>query len=227
MKSNYRPTVIIEGLDGSGKSTSAQAAAQNLSELYPKRSIAVTDSSGFYNYRSGELTDHRYRFIADLKPGVTSSRLESMVRLGAFTLSRQAMDYKGMLGADLLISVRDSHRIEPSTYAKIYAGPLGRLSTRQRLTIFDRLSHSPPADSIIHLQADAEVALTNVIQRDFTAVDPHESPRNMELVAKELPRVINEYGRLFGAHIFEVEGLQPSTCNTITSSLEPIVARAA
>lgn len=226
MKLNYGPTVIIAGLDGTGKSYAAQEAARNISGVYPERTIAVTDSTGFYEFRAGDLTDHRYSRIVDLKPDVNSSKLGSMASLGAFTLSRKVMDYRGMLGSDLLLSVRDSHRIDPATYARVYAGPIGKLSTTRRLAIFDRLSHSPPAETIIHVRVDAQVAIARVQNRDNATVDRHETPANMGLLAEELPAAVEGYARLFGAHVFDVEGLTNSTVDEITGFLEPIAAQA-
>ncbi len=224
MKLPSSPIAIIEGIDGSGKSTVAQFAAEQLSEMYPSRSIGVTDSTGFFLFQGGEIVAHEFNTIEKLSVDNSHSKIDALARLGAFTIARKALDYRGMARSDFLLSVRDAHRIDPATYAAVYAGPLGRLSTVRRLGFFDRISHSPRADAIVHLQASPEAAETSLAGVEGPTA-PHVTRAKLEAVAAELPIVLNAYKKLFGCSIEEVPALEHSTVEQTVQFLEVFASK--
>lgn len=225
MKNLTRPSIaLLEGLDGSGKSTTAQAVAQNISENRPEARIAVADSTGLYLYHCGRLLVHQYGGLLDLEPHSNQGRTSTLAHLGAFALGRKLVDYQGMKRSDLLISVRDPHRVEPASYSAVYSPLLGKLSTGQRLTVFDAITRAPYAAAIIRLDVPLAAARTH-IDTNETGFDPHETTEKLAFMAGELPRVIDVYRQRFGAVVTELEGLQPTTADMATAAVEPLLGQ--
>lgn len=230
MNNSERGTlVVIEGLDGSGKSTTAQDSAISLSELYPDASIGVADSTGLYSYQNGELQDHRYSRLIELEPKAGAGKLHTVGALGAFTLARKFVDYQGLKRSDVLVSVRDPQRVDPAAYSAVYnPGVLGRMSADARLRVFDKVARTGYPDAIIQLTTNPELAqanATNLAERDFTC--PHEDLEKMAILAEELPLVLRAFSRMFDRPVHEVGGLLPSTVEMTVGKIEPLVARAA
>lgn len=215
--------MVVEGLDGSGKSYTALHTAQNLSELYPKSRISVADSTGLYDYRAGQVVRHCFGRLAEIEPSVGQGRLQTTARLGAFTVARKLIDVQGLRRSDLLISVRDPQRVDPATYSPIYhPGIFGKLSAVQRLGIFDRLTQARYPDAIVDLIVSPERAAVLMEQR-AEASSPHETPANMETLARELPDVLHAYTELYGVPVVEVEGALAQTVSVATETAERLL----
>lgn len=213
--------VRIEGLDGCGKSQTAIEAAQKLSEFYPKSKIGVSDSTGLSVYTQGELIIHTYKNIERLEPRKDQSALGKIAYLGAFTLGRRIADYNGIRQTDLLIGVRDPHRIEPAAYSAVYSQAMRKIPPLRRLKIFDRLTDAPYADTLIRLHASAGAVQENIHKR--AAVDPHETAEKLTVIAEELPLILGGYAKLFGSKLHEVEGLCTDTTDSVAESIEPLL----
>lgn len=138
---------FVRGLDGSGKSTAARATAFALSAAHPRAKIAVTDSTGRYLFCGGKVVSHRVQHLYKLKPGHDGSALKTGREILAYGLSRRLINSPGHFGvgdAELLISVRDPHRIDPAAYAKIYGWQwLSAMSPQRRLRTLDAVTVSP------------------------------------------------------------------------------------
>jgi hypothetical protein len=226
MRTAVKQLVFIEGLDGAGKSTTAQQAAQDLSQSYPTSRIHVTDSTGLYAFRNGELTSHRFERLPNLEPHRSMSPVNAAAHLIGFTLGRRFIDGQ-VAGTDLHISVRDSHRIEPAVYASVYGfSAFGRISPERRLSLLDVLTCSPYANSVIHLQANPNDIEQTMTTNGNVMNDPHETREKLDIVAHELPRVIGAYERLYGARVDEIEALTAKTTDEVAAALEPLLSPA-
>lgn len=211
------PLVLIEGIDGSGKSTTGYQVAENLSKAHPRAGIHLTDSTGLYAFRHGVLAEHRYSQLSRLEPRGTMSTLSSVAHLGAFAVARRSIDGR-VRESDLHISVRDSHRIDPALYASAYGlWGVARLAPERRLDLFDRLTWAPYASSIVYLQADVDA-----VKLDGER-DPHETHEKLEMAASELPALIRAYQDLSGGHIAEIKALTPETIDQATTTIEPFM----
>lgn len=221
----YENTVVIEGLDGSGKSTTALESAKILSDQFPKLRISVTDSTGLYKFKNGKLRSRRFSTIGDSKPRQDQNRLQRAAQAFKFARLRRHVNRVGEK-ADLLISVRDPDRLDPALYASVYASALmDHVGMKTRLQFFDRLTHAPHASAIILLQTSAVAATQHITGRDREQeqeLDPHETPVLLEKLREELPEAVHTYERLFGAAALEVDGLRESTIEEVTSLLVPM-----
>jgi hypothetical protein len=213
--------VALEGLDGSGKSTTAHEAVQQLSEAYPKAIMKLTDSDGIYEYVSGEQRMHCFGHIDELGPQQQHRRAGAMMRLGAFAALRMAIDHVG-LRSDLLVGVRDPHRILPATYSSVmFPGLFGRMSTSARLRLFDAAATVRVPDGVVVMQAEVDALLDNMSGRSVVA--SHEDPEHMAGLHAELPLVIDAFARQFSRPVHTIEALQQDTTENLVMSLEPFV----
>jgi len=216
--------IIIEGLDGSGKSTAALEAALMLSEQYPEASIDVADSSGLHQFREGRQSDSKFEFVGDQKPTKEMNKLRAAAHLIGFLLVRQHMNNVGA-HSDVLISVRDPDRIDPALYAGAYlSSMLGKLSLENRLKLFDALAIGPHADAVVLLETDLKDVQAKIISRG-EANEPHETPEALAKVALELPQSVGLYSELFDANIYSVRGLRPNSSARVAEAVEPYVHR--
>lgn len=214
--------VIIEGLDGSGKSTAAQEVAHTVSQERPTAHIAVTDSTGLYKYKNGELTEHRFSTLAKLEPTDADNSVQTLGKLGVFTAARKYVDYVASQSSDLLISVRDPDRVDPATYASVYLpGLLGKLSATQRLRFFDRFTYSKYPDAIISLTVSPDDAKANISVREERC--HHETDESFTQIAEELPLVLRAFTRLYGTPVHEVEGLKHDTAEHAIVKIKPLL----
>lgn len=222
------PLVIIGGLDGSGKTTAAQHTARALSGEYPRKRIVVTDSTGMWRFQQGALVEHGAAQLEHHKPMTGASRLRAAVDLGAFTLGRRKLNARAVSDADLVISVRDPHRIDPALYAGIY-GPsvLKKLPPHRRLALFGAFTRTSPADAVVHLELPFEDARDARVARNDVGMQPHETTQNLRIVADELPEMMAAYGSLFGAACITAAAMQPQTADVISASIEHYVAMGA
>lgn len=213
--------IVIESIDGAGKSTTAQETASILSQEYPASYIKVVDSTGVYGYRAGELAEHQWPWLDSLEPH-QSKRLVGAAKLGAFTLARRAAESWMSYSADLVIGVRDPFRIDPATYALVF-GPhsVQKMSSEARLRMFNRLTHAPHPDLIVHLDSDKYDATSNIGQR--LNPDSHETNEKLKIIANELPLVLSGYSRLYGATVAEIRGLTASTSQETAARVEPFL----
>lgn len=215
--------VVIESIDGSGKSTTGLAVAQRLSEEYPESKIKVADSNGVTTFENGEQTKARGRWIESLEPH-GGSKITRLARLGMFTVARRMSESAASHEADLLIGIRDPYRVDPATYAIIF-GPkkLRQMSAAGRLALFDKFTHAPDPQLIVRLNANCEQASQKALSRGDT--DEHESLEKMQMVAHELPNVINEYSQAWGVPVQTVEALSPQTVDQVSMAIEPFAIR--
>ncbi len=214
--------VIIEGLDGSGKSTVAQEVAHVVSEEQPAARVVVTDSTGLYRYKGGELTEHRFSTLAKLEPTDADNTVTTLSKLGIFTTARKYIDHVASHSSDLLISVRDADRVDPATYASVYLpGLLGKLSAAQRLRFFDHFTHSKYPDAIISLTVSPDDAKANISVREERG--HHESDESFTQIAEELPLVLRAFTRLYGTPVHDVEGLKHDTAEHAIVKIEPLL----
>ena len=215
--------MVIEGLDGSGKSYTARHTAQDLSELYPRARIGMADSTGLYDYRAGQLVSHKYPKLECIEPVVGEGRLKTVARLGAFTLTRKLIDYQGLRRSDLLISVRDPQRVDPATYSTVYhPGIFGRMSAASRLEFFDRFTNAEYPDAIVDLIVSPERAAMLTAER--VATSPHETIDSLEKLSIELPAVLHAYTEAYGVPVLEVEGGLKDTVAAATDTAERLLA---
>lgn len=215
------PLVIIGGLDGSGKSTTAQGAAATLSSAYPERRITVTDSNGIYTYHTGNLIDHRSAELEQRKPVTGTSRMRAAFDLGIFAMQRRALNVRASANSDLVLSVRDPHRIEPALYAGIY-GPsrIKELSPYRRLQVIDRVVRLRPAAAVVYLDSSVDTAREARDARQDETMQPHETTQNLQIVADELPYMLGAYSELFQAKGITVAAMQPQTIDQVSASVE-------
>lgn len=214
--------VVIESLDGAGKSTTAEGVALNLSLQYRDERIAVIDSTGVQRFQSGQQVGSSWQRIEGLEPQEGQGRLRTAARLGAFTVARRFAETRAMLGADLVIGVRDPFRIDPATYSVVYGlGKISKMSAEDRLKIFDRFTHSPHPTAIIHLLTDSEKLHIQPCQNGSMAY--HETSEKLQLIADELPMVLDAYQSLYGSPIEAVTALRPDTIDNVTACIEPVL----
>jgi len=217
--------VVIEGIDGSGKSTAALRAAELLSSTYPESSVKVVDSSGVHKFARGELTETGWDRIEGIIPKATHSKLRSIAQLGAFTTARRMVEGWLSGSSDLVVSVRDPFRIDPALYATVYEIPgLRRMDLAGRLRFFNRFAMAPHPASVVMLEVDSDVARTKL---NSPALDYHETGEKMAAVAEQLPVAVSEYARLYGCGIAQVKALQGwETASNVAAQLEPALAGA-
>jgi len=219
---NKTPIVFIEGLDGSGKSTTAREVVRRISTDHADSMLTVADSNGLSMYQNGKVIQRRYSRIASQTaeggPGYDDKPINTLQRLSAFVVERRLDHARAIRQSDLLVSVRDPFRIDAALLAGIYSPTLGRVSAARRLRIFDRLTRSSHADTIIHLDAPPEEVIDNVNSRTVE-IRPHDTWQSLGRTALELPTIINEYGSRFGTPVMRCVGLQPDTIDIATDTV--------
>lgn len=218
--------VVIEGIDGCGKSTAGFEAAEMLSRNYPASRIKLVDSSGVYRFANGELTSQAWQTMKNVIPKAASSRLTSITKLGAFTAARRVAEGIASGRADLTISIRDPFRIDPSVYAIAYGLPrLKSMDTAARLRFFNHFTLAPHPSDIVMLDVDAEQAQMKVNNRlaehTDADIDFHETPGRQAAALAELPRTIDQYAWLYGSAISRITALRPSTSDEVAAKIEP------
>lgn len=214
--------VVIEGVDGCGKSTAAIKAAELLSSNYPHSSVKVVDSSGVYKFKAGEAVKKSWANLDRLIPKAGQSKVGSITSLGAFTTARRLAEGWVSGASDLVISVRDPFRIDPSVYALVYGLPhVRRLDIAGRLRFFNRLTLAPHPVNIVMLEADSRQTRANL---DSRPLDYHETGERMSEIASELPATLDQYCQLYGTGISRVAALRASTADNVAAELEPVLA---
>lgn len=209
----HRPChILFEGVDGTGKSTLALEMALHLTKIHPTAIIRVTDSNGRFTFRNGENTDHTFRNLEHLKPLPDDGRLAAIMHLGSFTLGRRLINAKPG-EADMLISVRDPHRIDPAAYMAVYGGALSRLSPKTRLQILDLTTAAPYADAIVHLHASE-----NTLPILTPLTSPHEAPEHLDTLTREIPRIVDAYSRLYGTPVYDIPARTPATTGLVVTA---------
>lgn len=227
MRSRNRiPLVFIEGLDGSGKSTTAREVVRRISTAYTAARIAVADSDGLSTFQNGRIVKRHYSSIASQtaegRPETGDKPVTSLQRLSAFAIGRRQDHAEAVRRSDLLVSVRDPFRIDAAILAGMYSPMLGRLSAANRLSIFDKLTKTAYADAIIHLEVSAEDVIGKVQSRPIE-IRPHESVDNISRAAEELPEIIDEYSSRYGTPVMRCLGLQPNTIDSATDTVEALM----
>lgn len=213
---------VLESVDGMGKSTAAQDVALRLSENYPNQRITVVDSDGIFRYGRGALTSRTLPWLEKLEPHQTKSKLACASRLGIFTVARRMAEASVTYNSDLVIGVRDPYRIDPAAYSLLF-GPsfVKNMSPASRLRLFNGVARAPHPDTIIHLHTDSAAPMPNTAG---DALDPHEAPDKLQIIADELPLIMDSYAKLYGSQVRQVEALQPSTSDMIAAQLEPLAS---
>jgi len=228
MASQSRPPVIaIEGLDGSGKSHTTRQAALHLSEAHPHHRINVLDSDGVHVISHGQIIESHFGFIEQLKPNDSMPKLGKVALLGAFFGARRYTEHIGRSygRTDLVLSVRDSLRIDPATYLAVLNQRMGHISPQHRLEWLDHTTRLTPPDVVVYL--NAETAQVGSILAQRPNPDYFETPERLQTAHDELERVIYTHGQLFGSALLAFEALQPQTIDNLTSELERFLGHTA
>lgn len=215
--------IVIESIDGSGKTTTGLAAAQLLSQQYPKKRIKVADSGGVSSFVGGEQVGHWLPWLEKLEPH-NGSKIKKMGQLAVFTELRRASEAIASHSADLVIGIRDPYRIDPAAYSVIF-GPkrMRSMSALSRLTLFDKFTTAPDPDMMVHLEAEYTQVSSNIEARG--SHDDHESLGKMLIIAAELPKVMGEYSVLKNVPIENVTALTPRTVEEVATLVEPLIGR--
>lgn len=224
-KETETPTrAVVTGIDGSGKSTAAHAAARLLSMEHPESDIRVADSEGLTQYLAGDVVRRRFERLASLEPGEESGKLMTMLRMGAFTVLRQQMEQQFSHNKhSLTIGVRDPYRVDLATYMPIFLGDRAPKDPRTRLQLLNKLSSAQHPDSIAYLGVDPTAAHGNTQARDTNNI--HETPAKLKQAAEEFPVVLDAYQQLNGVPHSTIDALTPHTAEAIAAQFEPLVPR--
>lgn len=220
------PIVVVEGIDGSGKSSTAREIVRELSANYPRHLFRLIDSDGISSFNDDQEIEHRFRRLEKLEHTRLKYGVGKLACLGAFTLARRFVEKRGRGGvpADLVVSVRDPLRISPATYAPILSpNLLGRLTPETRLRLLDRTTFLPPADLIVRLHAD----IVNVVEKlDYRRVhDEHENAADLSIIDQSLDAVLAAHTELFGTPAITVEALQTDTTAQLIGLIEPLIGK--
>lgn len=218
-KSSKTASIVnLIGIDGSGKSATAVAAAEQLTAIFVDSQVNVTDNDGLRRYRGGELIAHIAPEVEYLQPKAFMNRALELGSLASFMAARRTIN--AFHGPDLHISVRDPHRIDPALYAGVYGVPiLRRLSPFERLRFFNSLTIARPADLVLQLSVDPnEAVLTSDV--DF---DRHEGMAQLATAADELPQLAKAYRALHGSRYESVDGQRPETTSNVVNHLCSII----
>lgn len=218
--------IVVSGLDGSGKSTSAQNAAAALSKEYIDRQISVLDTDGGTTYLGG---------LAVKVAGFVSrcyglSQMNGPLHTAgtvAYTACRRSLDARhraGLEGDDVVISVRDVARVDPAVYApEICSVIFKRMSIGRRFDIFDKTTLLPPADSIIRMRAEVSEVMGSIGLR--AVVDPHENPESLKRLDIDLDSANQLHRHRFGTTLHDVSALKgDKTVDDLAALLESAVS---
>jgi len=225
MNSQEKPTrATVIGIDGSGKSTAAHAAARLLSMEHPESDIRVADSTGLAYYGAGEITNKRFENLDKIEPEAKSSKFETILRMGSFTLLRQFMEQSyGHQPDTLTIGVRDPFRIDLAAYLPVFLGDKVSPSPEKRLKLFHSLTRAIHPSTIAYLDVDPQVAHANTQGRE--AANAHETPEKIQRAAEDFPNILTTYQRLYGTPVNMVEALTPTSAEQIATQFEEFVPR--
>lgn len=217
--------IVVTGVDGSGKSTTAKEAARQLSEVYCDSDIRVADSTGITRFRGGEPIHQTAPWLIELEPTEGQSKIRTLGQLGLFTAFRQLAELGSYRPGNLTIGVRDPYRVDPATYASIY-GPsrLQAMTPEQRLKVFNRTTLAPHPAAFIHLRVDAEKAVANTAERE--TICPHETAEAMAKLSLELTSVLKAYESLYERPATEVAALTPRTIDDTAAIIEELLPSA-
>lgn len=221
------PVIAVEGIDGSGKSQTTDHAVRLLSQSYPGRIIRVIDSQGTRSYAGSLVIEDRHPWLERVEHTNVLGKMGRLASLGLFTLGRRAMERRARFeDADLVVTVRDSLRIDPAAYAPVL-GPrlLGRMSANDRLRLLDRFTRTAPVDHVVHLHTDIAQVLAGLAVREVH--DEHETADNLAVLEDSLANVIDAHQVLYGTHASDVEGLLPTSVDEVAAAIEPHLAGAA
>jgi hypothetical protein len=218
----YFHRVVVTGVDGSGKSATTADAARQLSSAYPDSDIRVADSTGLFFFRGGEVASSRFTSLDRMEPSPKASKLETMVRMGAFTVSRQAIEYFSSFSShSLVIGVRDPFRVDLATYMPIIAETPPTLTPERRLKLLNKFTKAVHPSLMALLKVDVVDALHNTAVRDF--VNQHETPEKITLAAKEYPKVLDAYYTEYDVPYIEVNALKPNSSELLAMAFEEFV----
>lgn len=215
------PVVLLAGIDGSGKTTTAHTVARRISSTHPESVIGVTDTDGLTSYLDGEQSDHRTFHTAQLDPQQRTRSLTNLERLGGFAIGRRISYREGLENSDFLLSVRDHFRIDAALFAGSYCPPFERIAPERRLAIVDKFTRMPAVDAIVHLEVPVSQASALIAERDIE-VRPHESANRLARAAIDLTGLLEAYHERFGTPIINCEGLRPDTADIATEVAEQV-----
>lgn len=215
--------VVVEGIDGSGKSTAAFGAAELLSSTYRDIDIRVADSDGVTFYRGGEIINNKLASVERLIASGKVSKIGSAVRSLAFMGARQYSEQFAGHGPDrLVIGVRDPFRVDPAAYSPVLLHErFADISAEKRLKLFSGLTWAAHPKTIAILTVDSAEAYGKAVVRGET--DYHETPEKVAIVARELPKVLQAYQDWKGVDIAHVQALTPGTSDQIAAVFEPFL----
>lgn len=215
--------VAVIGIDGSGKSTTGHESAQLLSEIYPNTDIRVADSNGLSYYLNGKVVQQRFPKMREMLPTPSSPKIEKIVRIGSFLLSRQYSEqFFGKTNNGLTISIREPFRIDPAVYLPIY-GPeiLRSLSPERRLKLFHHLTTACHPKMIGYLETNSDIALKNI--EDRGDLDEHETPEGMRAIEDDLNKILALYSQLFQTSIKSIPALTPTSSSELAAEIERFI----
>lgn len=223
MNPSEKPTrATVIGIDGSGKSTAAHAAARLLSIEHPESDIRVADSTGLAYYGAGEITRKRFEGLDKIEPAGKSSKLETVVRMGSFTLLRQFMESEYAHSPNsLTIGVRDPFRIDLAAYLPIFLGDKVSPSPERRLKLFSKFTRAIHPSTIAFLNIDPQVAHANTTDREVA--NTHETPEKIQRAADDFPHILDTYRELYGVPFNSIEALTPTTADEVAAQFDPFV----
>ncbi len=214
--------VVVTGVDGSGKSATTADAARQLSGAYPDSDIRVADSTGLFLFRGGEVAASHFRDIDRLEPSSKASKVETIVRMGAFTLTRQAIEYFSSHSShSLVIGVRDPFRVDLATYLPVIAQTPPTFTPEHRLKLLNKFTRAAHPSLMALLKVDVSTAHENTTVRDF--INQHETPEKIAHAAKEYPQVLDAYYQLHDVPYVEVNALKPNSAELLAMAFEEFV----
>ena len=225
MNSSEKPTrATVIGIDGSGKSTAAHSAARLLSIEHPDSDIRVADSTGLAYYGAGEITRKRFEGLDKIEPEGRSSKLETIARMGSFTLLRQLMESEYAHSPNsLTIGVRDPFRIDLAAYLPIFLGDKLSPSPEQRLKLFSKFTRAIHPSTIAFLNVDPKVAHANTVGR--VVANAHETPEKIQRAADDFPHILDTYQELYGVPYESIDALKSTTVDAVAAQFDPFVPR--
>lgn len=217
--------VVVEGIDGSGKSTMAQQAAALLSRQYPKETIRVADTTSVSSYVGGELAHVLPSRRLELWSASNQPLPVKLAQTGLFAIGRQYSEWSAARHANTLtIGVRDPYRIDPAVHVTTLGiKRLSSMDAEQRLQLFDRFTRAPHPSLVVLMKVDPNAAGENIRLRAIQAA--HETPEMLETLAMELPRVIEANDHLFDVPAIEINALKDNTADLLAMVAEEFVPR--
>lgn len=220
-------TVVVTGIDGSGKSTTVEKVVNNIGgELRiikpgPSRPVySVVDGKKQYHYRELiRMVDALHGFADRL------GNSNCVCAVNAFHVLVQSRIVEPRLTEtikpELVIGARDS-LIDPAVYAIFYSPKLASLDIPSRISFLERLTGASFREIIFFLTINGQEAVNRidnrmrVEQKDTSQVERakwrhmHETMSNLDRLNQEYCQVIKEVQRRSRAKVFEINtGLLP------------------